>query len=206
MRKFWLFMFAASLSAGLIPWAEVHAQLDPDRVLLRSPTKRPVVVDLRVFENWTVKCTKGTPESLLPGIKVKPADEQVLRDCRAVTLLAMNKSPLLPVRLIFSIIDKRTKIRILAFVPPRFALTNINGPTLKIGTKTIALHSMRRCTPVSCASFADVPIAELTTIENAKSMALVLPDLPGTKALEFNIPSPGVGQALEAVRKMAPRS
>ena len=206
MRHVRLFAFALSLAAGLAPWAAVHSQPGPDTVLLHSPVRRPVVVDFKSFGTWIIKCTKGTPQSLLPGVKVSEADKQKLRDCRAVAQVNMNKSPLLPVRLIFSIINKRTQVRILTFIPPRFALTNLNGPTLKIGPKSIALRAMRRCVPLSCASFTDVPISELANIENAKTIALVLPDLPGTKPLELNIPSSGLGPALEMVRTMAPRS
>lgn len=206
MRKFQFFAIIVALSAALIPWTAVHAQPGPDTVLLKPTTRPPVVVDVQSFGTWTVKCTKGTPQTLLPGVKVSEADKQELRDCRAATSLNMNKSPLLPVRVIMSIIAKRTKVRILTFTPPRFALTNLNGPILKIGAKSIALKAMRRCVPLSCASFNDVPISELAAIENAKTIALVMPDLPGAKAVEFNVPSSGLGPALERVRKVAPQS
>lgn len=206
MRKLQFFAIMVSLSAGLIPWAAVHSQPGPDTVLLRPTTRRPVVVDVQSFGSWTVKCTKGTPQSLIPGVKVSEADKQKVRDCRAVAKLSMNNSPLLPVRLIFSVIGKRTKVRILSFTPPRFALTNLNGPTLKVGARNIPLRALRRCVPMSCVSFNDVPIGELANIENAKSIALVMPDLPGSKAVEFNIPSQGLGPALEMVRKVAPQS
>jgi len=207
MRKFCLFVFIATLSAGLMPWSEIHAQSDDDGMPFRPPPgPRPVVVDVQAFQTWRVRCTKGTPQTLLPGIKVTEADRQKLRDCRAVTVVTLNNSPLLPVRLSFSIIGKRTKIRLLTFIPPRFVVTNMNGPTLKVDAKKIDIHAMHRCTPVSCASSADVPISQIASLGNAKSMALVLTDLPGTKPLELNLPTPGLGPALDLVRKMAPSS
>lgn len=207
MRKFCLFVFIATLSAGLMPWAEVHSQPDEDSMVFHPPPgPRPVVIDIKSFGNWKVRCTKGTPQTLLPGIKVTDADRQKLRDCRAVTVQTLNNSSLLQVRLSFSIIEKRTKIRMLTFIPPRFALTNMNGPTLKVDTKNIAIHAMRRCTPVSCASSVDVPISQFASFGNAKSMALIMPDLPGTKPFELNLPTSGLAPALDLVRKMAPQS
>ena len=123
--------------------------------------------------------------------------------CRAVAKSHVNNNPLLEMRVVFLLVPQKSTIKVLAVFPPRFTLSALKGPRLKLGATVLQLRPYPRCDPLSCGAATEIPVARVADIKNAKSVVLELPDLSATKPVEYTIPASGLSPAIEALEKLA---